>query len=103
MARDGLGSIVMVLVMLLFVIHYILACIRPNFSFKIMTKSGFASPIKEDGTGTALSSMFHYLVDRGLEVLPGRDAEKAMDEVGTMIMDIQKFGDAGVQKWKENC
>ena len=103
MARDGLGSIVMVLVMLLFVIHYILACIRPNFSFKIMTKSGFASPIKEDGTGTALSSMFHYFVDRGLEVLPGRDAEKAMDEVGTMIMDIQKFGDAGVQKWKENC
>ena len=47
--------------------------------------------------------MFHYVVDRGLEVLPGRDAEKAMDEVGPMIMDIQKFGDAGVQKWKENC
>ena len=63
-----------------------------------MTKSGFASPIKEDGTGTALSSMFHYFVDRGLEVLPGRDAEKAMDEVGTMIMDIQKFGDAGVER-----
>lgn len=102
MARDGLGSMVMVLIMLLFVIHYILACIRPNFSFKIMTKSGFASPIKEDGIGTALSSMFHYFVDRGLEVLPGKDAEKAMDEVGTMIMDIQKFGDAGVQKWKEN-
>lgn len=102
MARDGLGSMVMALIMLLFVIHYILACIRPNFSFKIMTKSGFASPIKEDGIGTALSSMFHYFVDRGLEVLPGKDAEKAIDEVGTMIMDIQKFGDAGVQKWKEN-
>ena len=77
MARDGLGSIVMVLVMLLFVIHYILACIRPNFSFKIMTKSGFASPIKEDGTGTALSSIVSFiLLDRGLEGSSGQRMRK---------------------------
>ena len=37
-----------------------------------------------------------------MEVLPGEDADVAIEELGSMIMDIQKFGDFGIEKWKED-
>lgn len=98
---DGsIKRIVGLLILLGFVLYFILASIRPNFSFKILTKSGGVSPIEEKRVDTVLTMLFNYFIARGMDVLPGKDAERAMDEVGTMIMDIQKFGDFGIQKWK---
>lgn len=37
------------------------------------------------------------------EVLPWRDTEMAIIEVGAMIEDIQNFGDAALKKWKEEA
>ena len=97
---ERIRRVVGILVLLGFVLYFILASIRPNFSFKILTKSGGVSPIEEKRVDTVLTMLFNYFIARGMDVLPGKDAERAMDEVGTMIMDIQKFGDFGIQKWK---
>ena len=97
---ESIKRIVGLLILLGFVLYFILASIRPNFSFKILTKSGGVSPIEEKRVDTVLTMLFNYFIARGMDVLPGKDAERAMDEVGTMIMDIQKFGDFGIQKWK---
>ena len=97
---ESIQRIVGLLILLGFVLYFILASIRPNFSFKILTKSGGVSPIEEKRVDTVLTMLFNYFIARGMDVLPGKDAERAMDEVGTMIMDIQKFGDFGIQKWK---
>lgn len=35
-------------------------------------------------------------------VFPMKDTEKAIREVGAMISDIQKLGDYGIEKWKED-
>jgi len=35
-----------------------------------------------------------------MEVLPGEDADVAIEELGSMITDIQKLGDFGIRKWK---
>lgn len=105
MLEDNGGKILMYIsgiVIALFMVYYLLASIRPNLSFKVLTKSGSASPIEEKRVDTVLTMLFNYFIARGMDVLPGKDAERAMDEVGTMIMDIQKFGDFGIQKWKQN-
>ncbi len=92
---------VIAIVSLGFLIYYLLASVRPNFSFKVLTKSGSSSPIEEKRVDTVLAMLFDYFIARGMDVLPGRDADRAMDEVGAMIIDIQKFGDFGIQKWKQ--
>ena len=97
---ESIQRIVALLILVGFALYFILASIRPNFSFKILTKSGGTSPIEEKRVDTVPTMLFNYFIARGMDVLPGKDAERAMDEVGTMIMDIQKFGDFGIQKWK---
>lgn len=35
------------------------------------------------------------------EVLPWEDTDLAMNELGTMIDDLQKQGDIAIKKWKK--
>lgn len=69
-----------------------LFALKPSLSISVMTKCASDSPIYIWSHQTFASIM---------EILPGRDADKAMRELGSMIMDIQKLGDFGIEKWKE--
>ena len=35
------------------------------------------------------------------EVLPWTDTDKAINEIGAMIDDLQTMGDYAIEKWKE--
>ncbi|HIX60320.1 MAG TPA: 7TM-DISM domain-containing protein [Candidatus Blautia gallistercoris] len=92
LAQDSgkIGVLLSALVSLGFFIYFILASIRPSFSIKVLTKSD----------STVISMLLNSVAGKKIDVLPGKDAERVMDEVGTMVMDIQKYGEAGIQKWK---
>ena len=36
------------------------------------------------------------------EVLPGKDADLAIKEIGAIINDIKTLGDFAVEKWQQN-
>lgn len=100
-SNEFVGTLSMFMVVMFF-IYYLMSCVRPNLSFKVLTKSGSSSPISEQRVDTIIAALISYFITRGMDVMPGKDADRAMDEVGTMVMDIQKFGDFGIQKWKED-
>lgn len=78
----------------------IINAIKPNFVMVIKTKGAhpaidiqrrknmLAIKGNEDHTGYT-------------EVLPEDDADNAIKEINSMITDIQKLGDFGIDKWKE--
>lgn len=76
-----------VLLVLLF-----LFSLKPSLSISVMTKCASDSPIHIWSRQTMVSIM---------EILPGKDADQAIEELGAMIQDIQKFGDLGLEKWKD--
>jgi len=71
-----------------------LASLRPSFKFKVLTKCATDSPISAEKFRITIENIFPA------DILPGKDAERALDELGAMINDIQKYGDYGVEKWK---
>lgn len=36
------------------------------------------------------------------EVLPARDTDRAIEEIGAIVSDIQKLGDYAIEKWKRD-
>jgi len=68
--------------------------LRPTFAFEISTKCASASPISVISASIVMKLLSFY------DVLPGKDADIAMYELGAMINDIQKYEDYGVNKWK---
>ena len=81
----------------------IIHTIKPNLILLIKTKSAneaidikrkklvlpfFGSGKDEEHTGFA-------------EVIPAEDAERCIREINAMITDVQKLGDFGISKWKE--
>lgn len=69
-----------------------LFALKPSLSISVMTKCASDSPIY---------IWSHQTLASIIEILPGADADKAMRELGSMIMDIQKLGDFGIEKWKD--
>jgi hypothetical protein len=86
-------AIFMVISGLLGVVALILSAIRPNFVFVIKTKGAAGvveirrKSLKEEYTGYE-------------EVLPGKDADKAVREINAMIHDITSTV-GGIDKWIE--
>jgi hypothetical protein len=39
-------------------------------------------------------------VSRALNAEPAKDTEQMLSELGALILDIQKMGDFGVEKWR---
>jgi len=76
-------------------------CIRPNLVLTIKTKSAMgAIVIKRKGMQTALPNGEDHT--GYTEILPEEHAERSIREIGAIISDIQKLGDYGIEKWKEN-
>lgn len=78
---------------ILYIVSLFLFALKPSLSIAVTTKCASAEPIYIWSKQTMVSVM---------EILPGEDAEEAIEELGSMIMDIQKLGDYGIKKWKED-
>ncbi len=85
------GVFLMVIAFILYIVALFLFSLKPSLSIKVMTKCASDSPISIWSAQTMVSVM---------EVLPGEDADVAIEELGSMITDIQKLGDFGIRKWK---
>ena len=74
----------------------------PNLEFYVKTKTGLS------GTGSVIVKRdrsfgwipFGVEYSGFSEVLPGVDTDRAIRELGSVITDMQKMGDAGVEKWR---
>jgi len=84
-----------------------LYCFKPNLIFTIKTTgANEAIEIRRKKTAGLLSLFFgNNSSDKEeytgySEVLPWRETEIAIREIGAMISDIQKLGDFGIEKWK---
>lgn len=87
-----LGLFLSGILLLLFIVALFLFALKPSLSISVMTKCASDEPIYIWSRQSMVSIM---------EILPGEDADIAIEELGSMIMDIQKFGDFGIEKWKE--
>ena len=87
------GIFLSALILILYVVALFLFSLKPSLSINVMTKCASDKPI---------SIWSHQSMVSIMEVLPGEDADVAIEELGSMIMDIQKFGDFGIEKWKED-
>ncbi len=83
------------------IIALIFNTIKPNLVLVIKTKSASeAIDIKRKKVGLFGISMDKEDHTGYTEILPEKDAEKSIREVGALINDIQKLGDFGIEKWK---
>lgn len=87
-----LGFFIAAIMFLLYLVALFLFALKPSLSISVMTKCASDEPIYIWSRQTMVSIM---------EILPGEDADVAIEELGSMIMDIQKLGDFGIEKWKE--
>lgn len=76
---------------------------KPNMEFLVRTKTGEAViPVRCEKTGFAAVGNVITAQYMGYnEVLPTDETEKAIREIGAIINDIQKLGDYGISKWKD--
>lgn len=94
--RSEFWGVCAAVALILVFVYLFISSLKPSLDFTVMTKCNSTGPIQIQRV-----SIWEKFFVWGMEVLPGKDALRAMDEVGTMINDIQKFGDFGIEKWKE--
>lgn len=91
-----IGAIVLLISVICTIINSIIVCFVPNLVITIKTKGG---------QGAISVGSKNAIVDRDysgfMEVLPWEDTNMAINELGTMIDDLQKMGDYAVEKWSK--
>ena len=94
----GLIGFFVILSVLMFLVDLVIVCFVPNLVVKIKTKGGLGAielgsqkAIFQRRTGDEYSGF--------AEIMPWEDTVMAMNELGTMIDDLQKLGDYAVEKW----
>lgn len=95
--------IILVLMAIIFIISMCLICFIPNLCIDIKTNGGTPSvQIRRDKKKGFLGIFPPVEEYSGYkEVLPWKDTELAIRELGAIISDIQKLGDFGIEKWKK--
>ena len=73
--------------------------LRPTFSLGVHAKSGSNTPINISGASGL--SFLDAVAGRALNAEPLQDVEPMLSELGAIILDIQKLGDMGVEKWQD--
>lgn len=86
-----LGLFLSLILLILVACSIALFSMKPGLSFTVTTKCDSAVPVSVVG-GRRISF--------NAEILPGDDAEKMGREIGSMIEDLQKYGDEALKKWK---
>lgn len=89
-----------VAVWVLLIVSIFIYCIRPNLVLSIKTKSAIdAIVIKRQAV--KINQLVGGDHTGYTEILPEKDAESSIRELSAIIGDIQKLGDFGIEKWKE--
>jgi hypothetical protein len=101
--------VLFILAIFVHIINTIILCFIPNFRLEIKTK-GATGALVIKGTTSILVKLFLpwlALAQREMDccgfedVMPWEDTVMAINEVGTMIDDIQKNGDYAIEKWSK--
>jgi hypothetical protein len=83
---NGFFIILIIVGFILFIYELLVVCLVPNLTIKINVKSG--SPAIFIGSRRPFA-----------EVLPWEDTVMAINELGTLIDDLQKQGDYAIKRW----
>ena len=77
---------------------------KPNLDFKVCSKmgSGVIHLRCEPGGFAGLGAMINAAYVGYNEVLPAKDTDRAITEIGAILSDVQKLGDFAIEKWKED-
>ena len=104
---DEFFNIIGVMMGLMILINLYLCIFVPNLVIKIKTKG--ATPGIELMKEPPLGLLFIFIGTKEsedhsgfLEVMPWVDTDLAIQELGTMIDDIQTLGDAAIAMWKQD-
>lgn len=84
-------------------INLFLYSITPNLIAIFKTGAASAIEIKREPIMGLFSFLFFAKDDKNTgyqEILPWKDTDIAIKEIGTMIDDIKTMGDAAIEKWK---
>lgn len=84
-------ALIFLIITFIFVVRFALL---PSISLIVRTKS-FQS------AAAAVATRRLIPVTRPETILPGKDSEKAVKEIGAIITDVQTIGDAAVEKWRQ--
>lgn len=87
-----------VVISIILLVNAVIACFVPNLVIKIKTKSAAGAVV----IGCQKTLLFRKVGDdySGFtEVLPWEDTVMAINELGTIIDDLQKQGDYAIEKW----
>lgn len=94
---NGLKAMFEPVVTALYGISLFMYSFKPNLLVEFKTGGGNAVQIRRKDS---FFSQRHEEYSGFAEVMPGRDVEVAIKEIGTIIDDIKTLGDLGVEKWK---
>lgn len=97
-SRSGFLLFLVIVVNIIVLIDLIIVCFVPNLVIKIKTKGATGAVV----IGSQ-KSMFRRKTGDDYsgfaEVIPWEDTIMAINEIGTMIDDLQKQGDYAIEKW----
>lgn len=98
-ASQGSGFIIALLVIasIITIINFVIVCFVPNLVINVKTAAG--SPIKIGSQRAIFIRQVGEEYTGFAEILPWEDTIMAMNEIGTMIDDLQKHGDYAIEKW----
>ena len=85
-------------------VNIFLFSFKGNLDFNAQTRMGSeVMHLRCEPTGFAgLNPMIRSTFTGYNEVLPARDTDRAIEEIGAIVSDIQKLGDYAIEKWKRD-
>lgn len=95
-----LTVIIILFLIVLYIISMFLSLFQPNLVIEIKTSSG--SPGVQIKHRFASFFIWKKMEENSgfAEILPGKDADLAIKEIGAIINDIKTLGDIGIEKWQ---
>ncbi len=98
--QANITDFIAILFLILWLLNLILVCIVPDLTLIIRTKGATeAITIKRKQYATLFKQEVDY---SGFgEIVPDRDIDIFIKEIGALIDDIQTFGDTAVERWKQ--
>lgn len=90
--------ILLIVADIIVLIDLIIVCFVPNLVIKIKTKGATGAIVICSKKAMSRKKTGDYYSDFA-EVMPWDDTIMAMNELGTMINDLQKLGDYAIEKW----
>lgn len=84
------------LALVISLVSYFFYALKPSVSLAILCKGGTASVM-------TIASQQIFKLQFAHEVIPTKETALAVQEVGSIVDDIQKLGDFGIEKWQQDC